>query len=176
MSTVSPEQYVAAQKAGVTALYGVLESGFRCFEKLANLNLQAAKATLTEHEAVASEAVAKQSPQALFELQTRQAQASVEKVQGYWRHVNEIVSETRNELLAAGEKHVSDYARESQAFFDNLVKNAPAGSEAFISLWKTGFGAARDASASSFEQAKSATKQAMEVIDKAGKTVANVKA
>src|ERR1700681_3479811 len=100
MSTVSPEQYVAAQKAGVTALYGVLESGFRGFEKLANLNLQAAKATVTEHEAVASEAVAKQSPQAFLELQTRQAQASVEKVQAYWRHVNEIVTETRNEVLA----------------------------------------------------------------------------
>jgi phasin family protein len=128
-----------------------------------------AKASLAETQAVASEAVDAKAPEAFFALQSRQVKASTEKAQAYWRHVSEIVSDARGEILAASEKQVAEYVRESQTLVDNLAKNAPASTEAFVSLWKTGFGAA-------FENAQAAAKQAVEVIDKAGKTVATVKA
>jgi phasin family protein len=176
MSTVAPEQFVAAQKAGVVAAFGILESGFKGFEKLVELNLQATKSALAETQAVVSEAVSTQAPQSFFELLARQSPAAAEKLQAYFGHANEIVADTRNELLMASEKQVADYVRESKAIFENLVKNAPPGAEHFAALWKTGFKAAQEAGAASFAQATAATKQTMEVIDKAGKTVASVKA
>ncbi|TCF98379.1 granule-associated protein [Paraburkholderia strydomiana] len=171
MSTVAPEQFVAAQKARAAALYSLFESGFKVFEKLVQLNVEATRASLAENQAVATEAVSVKSPEAFFTLQSRQAQASNEKLQAYWRHVNEIMSEARSEMLATSEKQIDEYVRQSQTFFESLFRNAPAGSEAFVSLWKTGFGAARDAGNATYENAKSAAKQAVEVIDKAGKTV-----
>ncbi|MBC8737401.1 phasin family protein [Paraburkholderia sp. UCT31] len=171
MSTLVPEQFAAAQKAGTSALYKLFESSFKGFEKLVELNIKATKASLAENQAVATEAVTVRSPEAFFTLQSRNAQASTEKAQAYWHHVNEIVAETRGEIVEASEKQVGEYVRQSQELLDNLFKNAPAGSEAFVSLWKTGFGAARDAGNAHYENAKAAAKQAVEVIDKAGKTV-----
>jgi phasin family protein len=172
MSTVPPQQFVDAQKAGVAAAYGLLETVFNGFEKLGDLNIQAAKTALAENQAVASQAVSVQAPQSLFELQARQAQASAEKMQAYLRHVNDIVVETRNELFSASEARVANYMRDSKTFFENLAKQAPPGTEQFVSFWRVGFGAAQQAGATSYEQAKAAAKQTLDVIDKAGKTVA----
>jgi hypothetical protein len=55
MNTQVPEQIVAAQKVGVEALYGFFNTAFEVYEKLVALNLQAAKASILENEAVASE-------------------------------------------------------------------------------------------------------------------------
>ncbi|WP_429552022.1 TIGR01841 family phasin [Paraburkholderia sp. MM5477-R1] len=167
----SKEQFVAAQKARAAALYSLFETGFKGFEKLVQLNVEATRASLAENQAVATEAVSVTSPEAFFTLQSRQTQASNEKLQAYWRHVNEIMSEAGSEILATSEKQIDEYVRQSQAFFENLFRNAPAGSEALVSLWKTGFGAARDAGNATYENAKSAARQAVEVIDKADKTV-----
>jgi hypothetical protein len=58
MNTRLPEQIVAAQKVGLETLYGFLNTAFEGYEKLIALNLQAAKASILENEAVASEAPA----------------------------------------------------------------------------------------------------------------------
>jgi hypothetical protein len=57
MNTQVPEQIVAAQKVGGEVLYGFFNTAFEVYEKLVALNLQAAKASILENEAVASEAV-----------------------------------------------------------------------------------------------------------------------
>jgi Phasin protein len=58
MNTRLPEQIVAAQKVGLETLYGFFNTAFEGYEKLIALNLQAAKASILENEAVASEALA----------------------------------------------------------------------------------------------------------------------
>src|ERR1700761_1152960 len=111
MNTQVPEQVAAAQKVGVEALYGFLNTGFEAYEKLVALNLQAVKASILENEAVASEALAlsARDPQSFFELQCRQSQAVTKKAQAYWQHVNEIATETRSQLLASSEKLAGEY-------------------------------------------------------------------
>jgi hypothetical protein len=76
MNPQLPEQIVAAQKAGVETLYGYFNTAFEGYQKLAALNLQAAKASILEKEAVASEALSfsVKDPKSLFELQSRQSQ------------------------------------------------------------------------------------------------------
>ncbi|MGF6963861.1 phasin family protein [Paraburkholderia sp. WC7.3g] len=171
MSPVAPEQLVAAQKARAAALYSLFESGFKGFEKLVQLNVEATTGQFGRETGGCDGGVSVKSPDAFFALQSRQAQASNEKLQAYWRHVNEIMSDAGSEILATSEKQIDEYVQQSQALFENFFRNAPAGSEAFVSLWKTGFGAARDAGNATYENAKSASRQAVEVIDKAGKTV-----
>ena len=71
MNTQAPEQIVAAQKVGVEALYGFFNTALEGYEKLAALNLQAAKASILENEAVASEALARSAkdPQSFWLFQ-----------------------------------------------------------------------------------------------------------
>ena len=175
MNTQAPEQIVAAQKVGVEALYGFFNTALEGYEKLVALNLQAAKASILENEAVASEALARSAkdPQSFFELQSQQSQATT-KAQAYWHHVNEIATETRSQLLASSEKLVSEYVRETQMVIDSLAKNPPAGSEAMTAFWSKGFGAMWDAGKALHEQTKAAAKDAVDVIDKAGKPVPKV--
>jgi phasin family protein len=176
MNTQVPEQIVAAQKVGVEALYGFFNTAFEGFEKLVALNLQAAKASILENEAVASEAFARSAkdPQSFFELQSRQSQATTKKAQAYWHHVNEIATETRSQLLASSEKLVSEYVHETQMVIDSLANSPPAGSEAITAFWSKGFGAMWEAGNALHQQTKAAAKEAVDVIDKAGKPVAKV--
>ncbi|MFP3559909.1 phasin family protein, partial [Paraburkholderia sp. SIMBA_049] len=89
-----PEQLIAAQKAGVNALFGLLNIAYPGFEKLVDLNIQAATTSLAENKAVLSESVSATDAQSLLELRMRQSEAANAKAQAYWRHVSEIVTET----------------------------------------------------------------------------------
>jgi phasin family protein len=173
MNTQVPEQVAAAQKVGVDALYGFLNTGFEAYEKLVALNLQAAKTSILENEAVASEALAlsARDPQSFFELQSRQSQAATKKAQAYWQHVNEIATETRSQLLASSEKLAGEYVRETQVIIDSLAKNPPAQNEVITAFWSKGFGAMWDAGNALNQQTRVAAKEAVELIDKASKTV-----
>jgi phasin family protein len=171
MNTQVPEQAAAGQKVGVEALYGFLNTGFEAYEKLVALNLQAAKASILENEAVASEALAlsARDPQSFFELQSRQSQATTKKVQAYWQHVNGIATETQSQLLASTEKLASEYVRETQVIIDNLAKNPSAQNEVITAFWSKGFEAISDAGKVLNQQATAAAKEAVELIDKASR-------
>jgi phasin family protein len=173
MNTQVPDQVAAAQKFGVDALYGFLNTGFEAYEKLVALNLQAAKTSILENEAVASEALAlsARDPQSFFELQSRQSQAATKKAQAYWQHVNEIATETRSQLLASTEKLAGEYVRETQVIIDNLAKNPPAQNEVITAFWLKGFRAMWDAGNALNQQTTVAAKEAVELIDKASKPV-----
>ena len=171
-----PEQFIAAQKAGMDALFGFLNTAYPGFEKLLDLNIQAARASISENQAVLSEAVSAKDSQSLLELQTRQNEATTEKAQAYWRHVNEIVTETSSQLLAQSQKQVSEYVRETQALADNLGKNAPLQSGTFAAFWSKGLEAMRDAGTAFQQQAMGTAKEAVEVVDIAGKPVVTAKA
>jgi phasin family protein len=175
MNTQVPEQLVTAQKASFEALYGLANTAFEGFEKLVELNVQATKASIAENQAVASEAVSAKESQSLFELQSRRSQATTQEAQAYWRHVNEIVTETRSQLVASSEKLVSEYVRQTQAVIDSLAKNSPAGGETLAAFWSKGFGMMRDAGNASYEQVKAAAQEAAEVVDKEGKPVVKAK-
>jgi hypothetical protein len=131
---------------------------------------------MLENEAVASEALARfaRDPQSFFELESKQSQATTTKVQAYWHHVNEIATETRSQLVVSSEKLVSEYVRGTQLVIDSLAKNPPTGSDATTAFWSGGFGAMWDAGNAWRDQTRAAAKEAIEVIDKAGKTVAKV--
>jgi hypothetical protein len=138
------------------------------------LNLQAAKASILENKAIASDALTLpvRDPQSFFELQSRQSQATTKKAQAYWQHVNEVVTETRSQLLVSSEKLVGEYVRGTQVTIDNLAQNPPAGNEAIFPFWSKGFGAMWDAGNALHEQTRAAVKETVDVIDKARKPVA----
>ena len=162
MSNFAPEQLFATQKAAVDTLFGLTFKAFEGFEKLVELNLQVVKSTLAENQEVVGKALSAKDPQGFFALQTP---PTTEKLQSYWRHVSEIVTGTQGEFTAAAEGHFKQSQHDVQTFVDGLAKNAPAGSEALVSAWKSAIGTASETASSAYDAAKKATQQVVEIAE-----------
>jgi phasin family protein len=146
MTTVT-EQFAKAQKTGYEAMFGVTEKAIDGLEKIALLNIQAVKATLSESHEFATQAVLTQHAQGLLDLQSTYAQPLPQKVKSYWEHVSTIFFDTQDELAAAADERMKQYREEAQAFVRSVVDSASV-SDTGLSPWKTAFLAADEAAAS----------------------------
>lgn len=161
MSLLTPEQFVAAQKANLEALFGLTSKAFEGVEKLVELNLQAIRSNLAETQEHTQRALSAKDPQELLALQAGYAQPLAEKVLSYGRHVYEIASATQAEFVKVAEAHYEEQNRKVQSLVDNVAKNAPAGSETAVAVIKSAINAAN----TTYETVQKATKQAVEMAE-----------
>lgn len=154
---ITAEQVAANQKAVVELAQGLATKSYAGFEKLVELNLAAAKATMAESFGQLQANMAAKDPQQWLALQTAALAPAAEKVVSYGRHAYSIAVETNAEFTAA----IEAKAAEGQAAFgqviENLVKNAPAGSETAIAAMKNAIATSQNA----IESAQAAAKQAV---------------
>ena len=162
MSSFTPEQWFATQKAAYNTWFGLTFKAFEGFEKLVELNVQVVKSTLTENQEAVGKALSAKDPQSFVALQTP---LTAEKLHSYWRHVSEIVTSTQGEFTAAGEGHFKQSQHDAQTFIESLTKNAPAGSEALVSAWKSAIGTASETANSAYDAAKKAAKQVVDIAE-----------
>jgi hypothetical protein len=80
--------------------------------------------------------------------------------------VYEIVSTAQGEFAEVSEAHFKQSQLDAQAFVDGLAKNAPAGSEAVVSAWKSALGVAAESANSAYDAAKQAAKQVIDVAER----------
>ncbi|MBC8752382.1 MULTISPECIES: TIGR01841 family phasin [Paraburkholderia] len=165
MSGLTPEQIVATQKAGVDTTFGHLNKAFAGVENLVELNMQAVKSSLGDNQEILVKAFSAGAPQALFAQQASQAQPILEKAQSYWRHAYEIISSTQAEFAAVAEAQGKQYQQDAQAFVDSLAKKAPAGSENAVAAWKTFINTANETVSTTYETARKAAKQAVQLVE-----------
>ena len=156
-----PDQFIAAQKAAFETLFGLTTKAFEGVEKLVELNMQVAKATLSEAAETAQAAMAVKDVQELMSLQSSLLQPAADKAASYSRHVYDIVAGANAEAGKAAEAHIAESQKKVLALVDNAVKNAPAGSESAVAMMKSAVTAANNA----FETVQKAAKQANEVAE-----------
>ena len=160
-----PEQFSAATKANIDAqlaLFSTLSGkAFESVEKLVELNVNAVKSTMEESAATTKQLLAAKDPQEFFNLSTSHVQPTAEKLLAYSRHLTSIASSAQSELTTAAESQIIESNRKVLALFDEVSKNAPAGSEQWISFFKTAINNAH----SGYEQLSQNTKQAVEVLE-----------
>lgn len=155
MSTLTPQQLVAAQQAGLETFFGLTNKAFEGFEKLVALNLQVSKATLAESQEIVTKSISTSNPGELLALQASLSQPAAEKVAAYGRSVYEIVSEVQSEISAAATAQGEQLQQDIQGFVEGLKKRAPAGSESALAAWSSVFSAAN----ATYESANKAAKQ-----------------
>jgi phasin family protein len=158
--------FVANQKSGFEIFDSLMAKGLDGFEKLITLNSQAVNAVLVENQDAVVKAQAVKDPQTLFALQMSQTRSATDKAQSYWRQVYEIVSTAQGEFAEVTEAHFKQSQLDAQAFVDGLAKNAPAGSEAVVSTWKSALGVAAESANSAYDAAKKAAKQVIDVAER----------
>ncbi len=158
---LTADQVMTAQKTNVETIFGLTGKAFEGVEKLVELNLQVARAALTEAQDNIRAALSVKDVQELLTLQASLLQPSTEKAAAYSRHVYDIASATNAEVARVAEAQFS----EAQKSFTNLVesasKNAPAGSENVMALYKSAMTAANNA----IESVQKAAKQAVDVTE-----------
>ena len=160
-----PEQFSNATKANLDsqfALFTALTSKtFEGMEKLVDLNLNTAKAALENSSATARQLLAAKDPQEFFSLSASQAQPSAEKALSYSRQLASIAADTGAEFSRAAEGQIAEVNRKVISLVDEVTKNAPAGSETYVSALKTVISNAN----AGYEQFTKTSKQAAEAIE-----------
>lgn len=160
-----PEQFSNATKASLESQFAMLSAltskTFEGMEKLVDLNLNAAKATLEETSAATRQLLAAKDPQEFFSLSAAQAQPSAEKALSYGRQLASIAAGTGAEFSKAAEAQIVETNRKVISLVDEVSKNAPAGSENFVAAVKTAISNAN----AGYEQFTKTTKQAVEAME-----------
>ena len=161
MTYLTQDQIAAASKANLETLFGLTNKAFEGVEKLVELNLQVAKATLAESAENTKAALGAKDAQELMALQASLLQPSAEKAAAYSRHIYDIAAATTADFTKAAESQFADLQKNFMSVVDTAVMNAPAGSENAVTLVKSAISAANNA----FESVQKASKQAAEMAE-----------
>lgn len=166
------EQVTQAQKSLFETFQTATMKSFEGFEKLAELNLQALRASIEESSEQVRKIMSVQDAKAFADLASTAAQPRADKLAAYARHVFEITNATSAELAKLTEKQIAEGNKQVHAAIDAIAKTAPAGSEGVITLVRTAVTSANSA----VDHFSKATKQAVELaeanFDAATKTAA----
>ena len=160
-----PEQFSTATKANFEAQVKMMTAlsakAFESVEKIIDLNLNVAKASLEESTAATAALFAAKDPQEFFALSAAQAQPNAEKALAYGRHLASITSGAQAEFSKAAEAQIAETQTKVVALVDELSKNAPAGSEQAVAFIKSAIGNAN----AGYEQLTKGGKQITETIE-----------
>ena len=158
---LTPEQVLASQKTTIETLFGLTGKAFEGVEKLVELNLTASKAALAEAAGTTQAIMGVKDAQELLALQASLFQPLAEKTAAYSRHLYDIASGTGAEFGRTFESQATEAQKKFLAVVDNAAKNAPAGSETAVAVFKSAVAAGNNA----LESVQKAVKQATEVAE-----------
>lgn len=160
-----PEQFSTVAKANLEAQLSMLTNltnkAFESVEKVVDLNLNVAKASLEDSSIAAKQLLSAKDPQEFFSLTAAQAQPTAAKAIAYGRHLAGIATSAQAEFTRAAEEQIVEAGRKVSELVEDVSKNAPAGSENVIAMVKSAIGNAN----AGYEQFSKTTKQAVEVME-----------
>jgi len=160
-----PEQFSNATKANLESQFALFSSlttkTFESVEKLVDLNISTARASLETSSNVARQLLSAKDPQEFFSVSASQAQPSAETALSYSRQLASIATSTGAEFSKAAEGQIVEANRKVISLVDEVSKNAPAGSESYVAAVKTAISNAN----AGYEQFSKTTKQAVEAIE-----------
>lgn len=165
MNVPMNEQFASAAKTNIEAQLSIITAlttkAFESVEKVVDLNLNAAKASLEDSAVTVRQLLAAKDAQEFLSLTAAQAQPTAAKAIAYSRHLAGIAAAAQAEFTRATEEQIAETGRKVSALVDDVSKNAPAGSENVIAIMKSAIGNAN----AGYEQFSRTTKQAVEVME-----------
>lgn len=140
MSTIQ-EQFLAASKSHFEAQLAMINSLTAKVigeaEKIINLNVNVAKATLEDSAAASQQLLAAKDMQDFLKISASQTQPSAEKALAYSRELASITAASQKELTKAAETQIAESNENLNKIIAELSKNAPAGSEGVVEMLKS---------------------------------------
>src|SRR5215470_2482798 len=132
----TPTQITEIQKSQLDALYALSSVALNATEKLADLNLAAVKAAMDESAATTQTLLGVKDAQEALTISGTLAQPAVHKFVGYSRNVYSIMSSAGAEVRKVVETQIAEGNSKATQIVEFATRNAPAGSEPMVSLFK----------------------------------------
>ena len=176
------EQIIAANKANLDAFEGAAKKAYVGVEKLVELNMAASKAAMGESFSAVKALMAAKTPQEFMTAQAGFFQPLAEKSTAYFQHVQSIATEGSADFTKQVEAKMAEAQKAFGASVDQMVKSAPAGSEAAVAAFQnalsqgqkaveTAQASIKKASATAQANFAAASKQTTDLVKKASKAV-----
>ena len=169
-------KFIETNKANLQALEGITSQAFAGVEKLVELNLAASKTVLAESMSHAKAVLGAKDAQEVLALQSALVKPLTDKSAAYAEQVKTIVTDSSAELKKAVEAKTAEAQKAITGAVENLVKNAPAGSEAAVAAFKNAMTAGQNAVESAQVQVKKAVKTAQANFTAASSDIVDVTA
>jgi phasin family protein len=151
----------ANAEAGLTALNALTAKALESMEKVIDLNLAAAKASLEESATIPQQLLSSKDPQEFISTVTALAQPTAAKAVAYNRHLADILVAAQGEFNRIANEQFAETRRQFAGLVDQVAKQAPAGSENAFAVVK----AAIDNANAGYEQIAKTASQAAEVVE-----------
>ena len=139
------KQIAVANQSAVENLLTMANTVFASSERLAALNLSAARTAMEDSAANTKALLQIKDPQSLVSLTTEIAQPGIEKMLAYSRSVYEILNETSQEVTKVVESQTAEFNRNLSSALDQAAKTGPAGSDVAVNAVKSAIAAANSA-------------------------------
>lgn len=171
---VTPAQITEMQKGQLDAFFALSQTMFDATERLAELNLAAAKAVVEESVEKTQAIMSVKDAQEFLALSGALAQPTLDKVVSYSRTVYGITNGASVEVSRIVEAQIAEGNKKVAQAIELAAKSAPAGSEPAVAMFKSAVAAANTA----YDTATKAAKQVVEVAESniAAATSATMKA
>ena len=143
--SINTEQFAAANKAAVDSLLSVANTALASAERIANLNLETARAAFEDSAANTKALLGAKDVQEALAIQASLAQPNIDKAVAYGRSVAEISTQTQEELAKLVEAQFGDFQKSVAGMLEKAAKYAPAGSDVAVAAVQSAIAAATSA-------------------------------
>src|SRR5574343_1297926 len=161
MSAFNPEAFLAAQKTAVDTLLSVANTALASAERVAALNLHAAREAIEDMAHSGKAALSVTSPQEALSLPAKLTQPQIEKGMAYTRSVYEMTSAAREDATQIVEARFEVFKADMARLAAQLSQASPAGSEVAVAA----IHAAVDSATKAFDQFNASMNQLRELTE-----------
>ena len=141
----TPAQFTEIQKGQMDAAIALSQTWFDAAERLMELNLAAAKATLEESVERTQALLSVRDVQELLALSGGMTKPTLEKAVSYSRKAYSIANGAGTEVSRIVDAQIAETNKKVAQLIDFAAKNSPAGSETGVSMLKSAVAAANTA-------------------------------
>lgn len=133
----TPEQLIALNKSNMETALRFAGVALEGTERLIDLQLKTAKSALADGMQNARTLASVRDLEQLAALKDTVVQPTFEKATAYAKQIYDVATETQAEVSKLVEEQVTEFNKQVISALDQLVKNAPAGSEVGIAAMKS---------------------------------------
>ena len=148
---------------GLEASFSLSEAALENAQKLAELNYAASKDALVNAQDSIQQVLTAKDPKQVTELLSAETlQATSTQAVAYQKKVSKVLRDGNKEFANVVDASIDQLQDDLQDWINTVTTNAPAGSDVFLSSFKTIYGSALQG----FEQFRAASKEAFATAEK----------
>ena len=143
--SINLEQFAASNKATVDSLLAVANTALATAERIAALNLNAARTSLDDSSSAAKAILEVKNPGDAAALKSSILEPAVAKAADYSRSLFEISTESQQQFAKMLEGQFTDFQKQVATIAEQAAKAAPAGTEPFVAAMQSAINSANNA-------------------------------